>query len=277
MTSWVLIDETNGAPCGNGETLDPVALAHIAEACTIQANRDYAPEHGGDVRVRVGKDATDILSGECAYVFKATLPEAPGASAYHDNNGEGVQFAFCAVTTCKSLLGPDGCGVDASHEVLETEGDPGCNKMADDNRGTLHACEDCDAVEVQQYPVTCADGTVVYVSNFVLRSWYNPNGQPPYDYMSKAGIPGATAPPGPMQTAPGDGGNYQIEEPSNQAQETQVFAKAEAPTRSGRRISGKPRKPEAVAHWNSRASRRKRAARSAMPTVPALPDTGHGG
>ena len=98
----------------------------------------------------------------------------------------------------------------ASHEILETAGDQGANQWSDDLRGTLHAFEMCDAVVVQTYGKTCADGTVVQVSNWLLRSSFNPHASAPFDYMSSAGLPGAVAPPGPMQIALGNGGNYQI-------------------------------------------------------------------
>jgi hypothetical protein len=254
---WVLLDETNGAACANGETMTPSAMAHIAEAMSLQLNGEFADEWGGGVVVRVGSSPTDIQPGEVVYSFQPTLPQAPGASAYHDVNGQGVPFAFCAVTTCDSLLGPNGCGVDASHEGCEAQGDPGCNLMADDNAGKLHAIEACDAVEVQQYPVLCADGTAVYVSNFLTKAWFIPGAPMPYDFMCKAGLPGAVSPPGPLQTAPSpDGqGNYQIEEPSLQAQATQVFGKG-ASGASHRRVVGSPRRPEKAAHWSSRTSRR---------------------
>ena len=250
--AWVLIDESNGAKCGDGSSLSPAALAHFVESVSAQLNGEFAREHGGAGTLRVGSGPTDIQPGERVYSFQPTLPSAPGASAYHDINGQGVPVAFCAVTTCGSLYGPTGVSVDASHEILETAGDEGCNQLADDGKGTLHAREMCDAVEVQTYGYMCADGTVVQLSNFVLRAWFDPNAAGPYDYMSSAGIAGAVAPPGPMQTAPGDGGNYQIECPSTTSQESQTFAAHASPVR----ISGIPRKPARVRHWSSRSFRR---------------------
>ena len=96
----------------------------------------------------------------------------------------GVPFSLCAVTTCESLYGPNGLSVDASHEILETAGDPGANLFANDNKGVLHAVEMCDAVEVQTYGKTCKDGTVVQVSNCLLRAWFMPGASGPYDYMT---------------------------------------------------------------------------------------------
>jgi len=243
---WVLIDETAGAACANGDKLSPEALALIAELALLQLNGEFSDEYGGLYSIRVGSGPTDIEPGERAFVYKATLPEAPGASAYHDRNGQGVPVAFCAVTTCQDLYGPVGVLVDTTHELLEAAADPGADLEADDGVH-VHAYEVCDPVEVQTYPKTASNGAVGMVSNWVLRSWWVPGAAGPYDYMNAAGFPGAVAPPRPLEIAPGDGGNYQIMGPSSQAQQAQVF---------GRRIVGSPRKPNRVSHWSSRASRR---------------------
>src|SRR5215472_8102089 len=124
---WVLIDSTNGATTKDGSRLSPSVLSHIAEAVQDQVNQEFAAEWGAQATVRVGASLNDIKPGEWAYVFLPSLPDAPGASAYHDINGKGVPYALCAVTTCHSLYGPNGVSVDASHEILETAGDQGAN------------------------------------------------------------------------------------------------------------------------------------------------------
>lgn len=257
MTSWVLIDDTSGAPTTSGEVITPTKLARMAEALTIQANRDYAPECGGSNTVyRAGANAKDIQPGEYVFSFVPTLPDASGALAYHSIDGVGVPFAFEAVDLCDTVLGlGESCSAAASHEGCETEGDKGCNGYKDDDLGTEHAEERCDAVEAQSYAVLCQDGTSVGVSNFLLDAWFIPGTVGPYDFMTKAGLPGAIAPPGPFQTAPANGGNYQVERtsPTNATQVTAKHAKAV-------RITGSPRKPAKVAHWSSRASRRMKAA-----------------
>jgi hypothetical protein len=243
---WVLIDSTNGATTQDGSRLSPAVLAHIAEAVQNQVNQEFAAEWGAQATLRVGANANDIHPGEWAYGFVASLPNAPGASAYHDINGKGVPFSLCAVTTCGSLLGPTGVSVDASHEILETAGDEGANQFANDNHGLLHAVEMCDAVEVQTYGKTCKDGTAVQVSNWLLRSWFIPGAAGPYDYMTSANIHGAVSPPGPLQTAPGHGGNYQIV--SKWGGDRQVFAVAH-------HLMGTRRKGMDP-NWSSRAGRR---------------------
>jgi hypothetical protein len=246
---WVLIDQTtNAGTTHDGSRLSPAVLAQIAEAVQDQVNNEFAAEWGAHATLRVGANANDIQPGEWVYGFVDSLPDAPTASAYHDINGNGVPFALCGVTTCGSLLGPTGVSVDASHEILETAADEGANQFANDNHGLLHAVEMCDAVEVQTYGKTCSDGTVVQVSNWLLRSWFNPGAAGPYEYMTSANIPGAVSPPGPLQTAAGRGGNYQIV--SRWGGDRQVFAAA-------RHLIGTRRKGMHP-NWSSRAGRRLR-------------------
>ena len=251
---WVLIDQTGGATTNDGSQLSADVLAHIIEAVTSQLNNEYSDEYGGAVQLRVGTDENDIQAGEWAYLFVESLPDNPDASAFHDLTERGVPFAICAVKTCGSLYGPDGVSVDVSHEILETAGDQGANLWSDDLNGTLHAYEMCDAVEVQTYPKTCADGTVVQVSNWLLRSWFNPKASAPFDYMSSAGL-GAVAPPGPMKTAPGHGGNYQIVQKSSQEGQIHAVQAAHAPhPHHPGHIVGARRKGKV--NWSSRAGRR---------------------
>ena len=207
---WVLFDRTNGAKTRDGSTLGAASLGRMAQAVQAQINEEFAAEWGAEATIRVGAKASDVKAGEWAYIFVPTLPDAPGASAYHDITSKGVPYAFCAVTTCGSLLGNDGVSVDVSHEILETFGDEGANLYAYDNTGELHALEMCDAVELQTYAKPATDGTPVQVSNWLLRSWFMPGAKGPYEYMSSARKPGAVAPSGPLKTAPGHGGNYQI-------------------------------------------------------------------
>jgi hypothetical protein len=242
---WVLIDNTKGAKTQDGSVLSATVLGHIAEAVQNQVNQEFAAEWGAQVTLRVGANMNDIKPGEWAYVFLASLPDAPGASAYHDIKA-GVPYALCAVTTCDSLYGPSGVSVDASHEILETAGDQGANQFANDNAGSLHAVEMCDAVEVQTYGKTCKDGTVLQVSNWLLRSWFDPGAAHPYDYMTSAKLAGAVSPTGPLKTAAGHGGNYQII--SKWGGDKQVFA-AEHHIVGTRRKGMNP-------HWSSRAGRR---------------------
>jgi hypothetical protein len=249
VTKWVLLDRTRGAKTKDGAKLSPEVLLRIAEAVTNQLNQEFAQEWGGQVMVRVGTDPKDIQPGEWAFGLLGSVKD-PDASAYHTTDGKGVPFARCAVGTCDDLYGPNGVSVDISHEVLETAGDQGANLYAHDGRGTLHAVEMCDAVETQTYTKTCVDGTKMQVSNWLLPAWFVPESQGPYDYMTKTGHPDAVAPPGPLRTAKGKGGNYQVIYKAGDRKE--VYALAVSQPRShikGTRRKGKPDE-------NSRTARR---------------------
>ena len=112
---WVLIDNSKGATTQDSSQLSPSVLSHIAEAVQDQVNQEFAAEWGAQATVRVGASLNDIKPGEWAYVFLPSLPDAPGASAYHDINGKGVPYALCAVTTCHSLYGPNGVKIGRAH------------------------------------------------------------------------------------------------------------------------------------------------------------------
>jgi len=254
ITKWVLIDKSNGAKCTNGETISYDALNLIAQAVEAQLNEEFADNYGGQYNVRVS-DGTDIQTDEYVYTCVATFQDIPGASAYHDEDENGRPRGFCAVTTCASLIGPNGVAQDCSHELLEAGGNPFCNKFDDDYSGKMHCHEVGDPVEVQSYPKMVGENAV-YVSNFVLESWFNPKGVAPFDYMCEQGMAlgdGNQPPQGPMQIAPSYNGqgNYQIVEDANDNSETQQFGRL--------RILGHPRK---ALHTNSRLGKiaRKKAA-----------------
>jgi hypothetical protein len=250
---WVLFDRTEGATTRDGKRLTPDALRQMAEAVQAQINEEFATEWGACAEIRVGARANDVKAGEWAFILVPALPDAPGASAYHDITDKGVPYAFCAVTTCDSLLGRGGISVDLSHEILETFGDEGANLYAYDNSGTLHAMEMCDAVEMQTYAKQAKDGTPVQVSNWLLRSWFMMGSSGPYEYMSLARLPGAVQPAGPLKTAVGHGGNYQIVGRWKGATHN-VFAQRGAAA-AEQHIEG-VRHKGMVPHWSSRTALR---------------------
>jgi hypothetical protein len=262
---WAIVDDTAGAPCADGTVLTQAIMQNMALAVTIQLCRDLGCEDS----VRVAADVNDIQPGERVFAFRNGLPEAPGALAYHSIDGVGVEFGMGDWASCSSAIGagPSGSGA-FSHEALETRGDRACNGWADDGAGSLHATERCDAVEVQSYAITLDDGTQVFVSDFLYDAWWIPGAPGPYSYCAAAGL--APDCPGPFQTAPGNGGNYQVIAPSPTAS-SQIFASigfpgvslgdvvlklAEHGGHAGPHIHGTPRNPAKAAHWSSRTYRR---------------------
>lgn len=245
VNSWLLINQTTGAT-QDGSRLTDADLMVIANVVEIQLNADYGPECGGlNCSVRVGKES-DRQPYDKVFYFVDTLPDAPGASAYHV-----IQAAYCALSTCVDIYGPQGVSVDISHEILEDAGNPGCNAFLDDTQGWEHAAENCDAVETQTYEILHSSGRVVRVSNFVLPNWRIIGAPGPYTFMTLKGIAGGKDPPGPLQTAasPSGQGNYQYVFPANAGAGMQVFGKLEDA------VKGQSRKPDKLHHWTSRASR----------------------
>lgn len=208
---FALIDASGGATTSDGSKLTPAILAQLAAFLTIFANLHVSAEYGGSHFIRPASGPGDLQVGEIPFTILATLDNAPGAIAYHDRNSQGAPDCFDAITLSDTIMGPgNSLLVALSHEVAETIADEGTNLVATGDDGKGYAREACDPVEQQSYEITLSDGTVGHVSNFVLRSYFVPGHPGPYDFMTSRGMFGAQAPPGPLQVAPGGGGNYQI-------------------------------------------------------------------
>lgn len=217
-------------------------LHMIAQAVTVQLDRDLSPHWGGSHMVRVGESPSpEILPGEIAFALVDELPSTPGAVAYHDVQGNGVAVAFEALSMCNSVLtGPDSVSVAISHECCETVGNPSVNLWADDGRGNEWAHELCDAVEAFSYTINGLD-----VSDFLLPSFFDVVGTAgPYSFGGHVSMPSQT----------GQGG-YQIHRTSgtNEGQVTALHSDAPHIL-----IHGQPGRPLHAAkreHWSSRSGR----------------------
>ena len=214
----------------------PAWLARCAAACEKQLQNEVASFWGLEIGgVRVGSGPTDVQPGEMVFAIVDSLPDAPGAIAYHDVAGAAVPVGFLALSTCSTL---DDVSPAISHELGETTGDPDCNRWADDGAGNEWALELCDAVESNSYTVDLGDGQApIKVSDFVLPSFFAAGAAAPYNFVQ------SPAPSVPFATATG---GYQIKRSSG-ANETQVQALSPRP----RRVAGL-----ATAHASSRVGRR---------------------
>jgi hypothetical protein len=80
--AFVLIDHTTSATPANlapGPFLSSLALALLEFCVTFDSSRGFLTSDS----VRVASSPTDRLAGEVAVNFRDTIPEAPGALAYH--------------------------------------------------------------------------------------------------------------------------------------------------------------------------------------------------
>jgi len=232
---FLLFDRSGAA--GNalehGGPISAELLAAIAAALDVQLNAHVSPYWGGNYSVRAGAAGDVPLAGEVVCALVDSLPDAPGAVAYHDVDGHETPVVWLARTACNSLTsGSDSVSSALSHELCEAAGDPFVNAWRDDGHGSEWAQELCDAVQETGYT---QDG--IAVSNFVLPSFFAPGASGPYDYLGALGRPAISAP---LQTAPG---GYQINRTGGGG-EVQVFG-AIAPRRRARK-----------AHFSSRTSRR---------------------
>lgn len=221
----------------------PAYLARVAAACAAQLANDVRPIWGGPpFGTRVGASPQDVQVGEMVFSIVDSLPDAPGAIAYHDVAGGDVPVAFLALSTCNSLTD---VSTAISHELCETMGDAACDLWADDGAGHEWARELCDAVESNSYAVDLEDGQPpIMVSDWLLPAFFAPGGVAPFSFMATMPSPTGNAPAGPFQVA---AGGYQIQRQSGGG-ETQVTA-ADGSRRGAIVAAGKH-------HWSSRPARR---------------------
>jgi hypothetical protein len=232
--NFVLLLEATANTLG----VTPANLLQIASAITVQLNRDVAPAWGGTHLVRVS-DPGAILPGEIAFAILDNLPDAPGAVAYHDVEGNGVPVAFAALAMCNAILtGSDSLSVAISHECCEAVGNPAVNEWVDDGFGNEWCHELCDAVEAVTYSVDGVD-----VSDFVLPSFFDHGATGPYSHQAATGMPFATAP-----------GGYQIQRTSG-TNEHQSALESRAPRALYHGPSGRPLHEAHRRHLATRAGR----------------------
>lgn len=157
------------------------ALPAIRDALDEQCNGHYSEHHGGFYVIRNGgTNPNDRQPNEVAINIRHTIP-VDGALAYHtvSNGVEDIEVALDLVNGLTDNV--ESLSVAISHEVLETNGDPGANgyKMRDDGQ-TADAEEMCDWVQNTGYQATNG----VWVSNFLLKAAFIPGMVGPWDYMT---------------------------------------------------------------------------------------------
>jgi hypothetical protein len=152
------------------ETPDVTAeeVKHTAQACTIQLRDHVAPAWNIRSPLKVSTTAKPDYY-VCHLVD--TIPEAPGALAYHDVDDHGVPYIKVGVSETKK--GGDTISSVTSHEAVELQCDIWCQEWSfSDSLKVLVATEACDPVQAQSYDITVADGTKVPVSNFVTPAYF---------------------------------------------------------------------------------------------------------
>src|SRR5271165_3130746 len=157
-------------------------VANIAEACTRQLSNDVAPAWDISQPIVVST-GTAPDSSSYPFFLVDTIPDVPGALAYHFVQPNGVPAGKIAVET--TLQAGETVAGATSHEAVELQCDIFCASWSfSDRLKCLVATEACDPVQGDSYTVTVNDGSKIPVSNFVTPSYFTDNSlKQPLDHL----------------------------------------------------------------------------------------------
>ena len=166
-------------------TIDPVTQAFLIEGWDRQSQEfckawglTYIPV----VLYDTIPDETQVTNGEIRVMMVEDTIDVQGALGYHTDE-LGLIFArIMAENNAES--GP--------HECCEESLDPTCAVWKPMPNGRELAFESCDPVEGDHYDQAATIGDTtrqIPVSNYVLPSYFDPNGQHPFDRMGKLTAP----------------------------------------------------------------------------------------
>jgi hypothetical protein len=141
----------------------------------------------------VGFYATAIgLPADDIYVFEyVDKLDVEGAEAYHSVDALGRPYGRMLPPSDKLDA------TDLSHEILETMGDPTADRWVKMPSGSELAVEVCDPCQGDSYsvPVEVLNETrQIKLSNYVLGSFFDPQGKAPYDRMGTISAPFGMSP-----------------------------------------------------------------------------------
>lgn len=218
----------------SSKTFDRTWLEFFAVAWAAQA-LEFCQTYGLDpVAVAAYSDVSQFPVDDTWFVDIVDDLNEPGASAYHSIIGNRPYAKLQAASV-------DEVAVEGSHEIIETLGDPTCDRWVPKGDGTEEAAEMSDPVQGDAYPYlaeVAGEGRIVQLSNYVTPPYWDRTQSGP---TNKMGLP--LAPfgirPGGYQVVLGRDGN-----------ESQVFAHIRASGDGIYAAAAKRRRPD------SRLSRR---------------------
>jgi hypothetical protein len=177
--------------------IDDAALAFASAACDDQL-AECARAWGLDPWPVTFVSSTDSLPLATTHVMAVVdTIDVAGAAGYH-NAANGVIYGKVLVRSVSQT------GMTLSHECVEMLVDPDAQAW----RG-LVALEACDPVEPDGYPyptTILGETRRIQLSNYVLPSWFDPAGKPPFDRLGKLSAP-LTSSPGGYQIVRDEQGN----------------------------------------------------------------------
>jgi hypothetical protein len=180
--TFVLTDHSDGGSVQDGSALSPSVLQDIAAAVAKQLNGEFSDEWGGKYATRVSSGKSSDVDQDKGEIEVAIFQneDVSGAAGYHDKDPQGRPYVHVALDDASTLTsGAGALSVIISHEACETAADPGANRWADRAGTAEEALETCDRVEDKFYMI---DG--IAVSNFLLKSAFDPGSCGPWDHMN---------------------------------------------------------------------------------------------
>jgi hypothetical protein len=173
---------------------------------THQLNTDFGYYWNLKPRVRLTLSSSPSPSLEpwSAYVYDdlshaknnlfLAAPPVPGAVGWHDINVNQPYMVILAGTSMSSFRAFNSWTWTFSHELMEMVANPALKYVGPYHAGPAQliavGAEVCDPVEGSGYK---SHGTIL--SNFVTPSWFDPQGQPDWDFLETL--------PGPLMNGPG--------------------------------------------------------------------------
>lgn len=146
-------------------------------AAQMALSRDFAP-HWGDATLRFVDPGAAIQSDEWVLGFFDHSDQA-GALGYHETTAAGLPVMKVFIADC--LADKENWNVTSTHEMYETLADPYIDQTVTvagaDGVTREYAKEVCDAPEDDRF-ARRVNGHLA--SNFVLPSWFDPNGKAPF-------------------------------------------------------------------------------------------------
>ncbi len=219
----------------SSKSLSNVDVEFMVAACQAQAV-EFCQTIGLDPPAAALYSALDGLPGGDIYVVDIVDDlDEPGALGYHADAGDRPYIRVLAQGPATSIT--------LSHEFLELLGDPTCDRWAKRPDGSEVAVEVCDPVQGDHYPVlaeVAGEGRTVEVSNYVLGSYWDPNGAAPFDRMGTLTAPLTMSPGGYTVVLGTDGNEHEVFAMDDAGRARAAEKRANPTSRLARRLKRRP-------------------------------------
>jgi len=175
-TRYVVVDESSAPELKGG------ALVTMSADIQDAYDEDFAPAHGVlPVEIYV-RHPSEVQPGERVLHIVDSIPDAPGALAYHTVDERGNPVLRLGIEENRAQGGAllDVLSESISHEIFETAKNPFVNRYLDCGLDKKVADEVCDPAQGSPY----RRGTTA-IANFTLPAWSDAeDAEGPYDFVT---------------------------------------------------------------------------------------------